>query len=72
MNEIKAIVTGPEEAYDYEAELWCGGELMAVTVLHDGRLHLRIDPRRDGLPWLADMTTLARALADAEQRLAAY
>ncbi|MDW5594236.1 hypothetical protein VSS74_07810 [Conexibacter stalactiti] len=72
MNAIKAIVTGPEEAYNYEAELWCANELMAVTVVHDGRLHLRIDPRPDGSPWLADTTTLARALAEAEQRLAAY
>jgi hypothetical protein len=72
MNEISAIVTGPEEAYDNEAEIWCANELMGVTVLHEGRLHLRIDPRRDGSPWLADVTSLARALADAEQRLAAY
>jgi hypothetical protein len=72
MNAINAIVTGPEEAYDNEAEIWCANELMGVTVLHEGRLHLRIDPRPDGLPWLADVTTLARALADAEQRLAAY
>jgi hypothetical protein len=72
MNEINAIVTGPEEAYDNEAELWCANELMGVTVLHEGRLHLRIDPRPDGSPWLADVTSLARALADAEQRLAAY
>jgi hypothetical protein len=72
MNEINAIVTGPEEAYDNEAEIWCANELMAVTVLHEGRLHLRIDPRPDGSPWLADVTSLARALADAEQRLAAY
>jgi hypothetical protein len=43
-----------------------------VTVLHEGRLHLRIDPRRDGSPWLADVESLARALAEAEQRLAAY
>jgi hypothetical protein len=72
MNEIKVIVTGPEEAYDNEAEFWCGDELMAVTVLHQGRLHLRIDPRADGSPWLADTTSLARSLAEAEQRLAAY
>jgi hypothetical protein len=72
MTEIKVIVTGPEEAYDNEAELWCANELMAVTVLHEGRLHLRIDPRPDGSPWLADVVSLARALADAEQRLAAY
>jgi hypothetical protein len=43
-----------------------------VTVLHEGRLHLRIDPRPDGGPWLADMESLARCLAEAEQRLAAY
>jgi hypothetical protein len=43
-----------------------------VTVLHDGRLHLRIHPRADGSPWLADVGSLARGLADAEQRLAAY
>ena len=42
------------------------------TVLHEGRLHLRIDPRADGSPWLADVASLARALAEAEQRLAAY
>ena len=72
MNEINAIVTGPEEAYDNEAEIWCASELMGVTVLHEGRLHLRIDPRPDGSPWLADVTSLARALADAEQRLASY
>ena len=72
MTEITVIVTGPEEAYDYEAELWCGNELMAVTVLHEGRLHLRIDPRSDGSPWLADVVSLGRSLAEAEQRLAAY
>ena len=72
MNKINVIVTGPEEAYDYEAELWCGHELMGFTVLHEGRLHLRIDPRADGSPWLADVDSLANALAEAEQRLAAY
>jgi hypothetical protein len=45
---------------------------MGVTVLHQRRLHLRIDPRADGSPWLAEATSLARALADAEERLAAY
>jgi hypothetical protein len=57
MNEINVIVTGPEEAYDNEAEFWCGNELMGVTVLHQGRLHLRIDPRADGAPWLADVAS---------------
>jgi hypothetical protein len=72
MTEIDVIVTGPEEAYDGEAEFWCANELMGVTVLHEGRLHLRIDPRDDGSPWLADVDSLARSLAEAEQRLAAY
>ena len=72
MTEITVVVTGPEEAYNCEAELWRANELMGVTVLHEGRLHLRIDPRPDGSPWLADVTSLARALAVAEQRLAAY
>jgi hypothetical protein len=72
MTEIKVIITGPEEAYDYEAELWCANELMGVTVLHEGRLHLRIDPRADGLPWLADVESLARSLAEADERLGAF
>ena len=72
MTEINVVVTGPEEAYDNEAEFWCANELIGTTVLHEGRLHLQIDPRRDGGPWLLDTTSLARALAEAEQRLAAY
>jgi hypothetical protein len=72
MTEIRTIVTGPEEAYNNEAEFWCANELMGFTVLHEGRLHLRIDPRADGLPWLADTASLARALAEASERLAAY
>jgi hypothetical protein len=72
MTEVKVIVTGPEEAYDNEAEFWCANELMGVTVLHDGRLHLRIDPRADGAPWRAEATSLARSLAEAEALLAAY
>jgi hypothetical protein len=72
MTEIRTIVTGPEEAYNNEAEFWCANELMGFTVLDEGRLHLRIDPRADGLPWLADTASLARALAEANERLAAY
>ena len=72
MSEISVIVTGPEEAYDNVAEFWCAKELMGMTVMHQARVHLRIDPRADGMPWLADAASLARALADAKQRLAAY
>ena len=38
------VVASPEEAYDNEAEFWQGNELIGVTLLHEGRLHLRIDP----------------------------
>ncbi|HYH91393.1 MAG TPA: hypothetical protein VEX67_19330 [Solirubrobacteraceae bacterium] len=72
MTEINVIVTGPEEAYNNEAEFWCANEQIGFTVLHQGRLHLRIDPRADGLPWLADVVSLAHALTEAEERLAAY
>ena len=70
MTEIKVIVT--EEGYDYEAEFWRGTELIGVTVLHEGRLHLRIDPRSDGSQGVAEVASLARSLAEADQRLAAY
>lgn len=69
---VRAIVVSPEEAVDGNAEFWCGSELMAITVLHEGRLHLRVDPRRDGEPWLIDTDSLALALQDASQQIAAY
>lgn len=72
MTEINVIVTGPEEAYDGVAEFWSAHELLGTTVLHQGRLHLRIDPRADGMPWLADVVSLGRALGEAKQRLSAY
>jgi hypothetical protein len=72
MTVVKVIVTGPEEAYNGEAEFWCANEMLGVTVLHEGRLHLRIDPRPNGEPWLADAVTLARSLAEAKERLASY
>ena len=61
MNAIEVIVARPEEAYNNEAEFWSAGQLMGVTVLHEGRLHLRIDPRDDGSPWLADVVSLGRS-----------
>ena len=72
MTQINVIVTGPEEAFDGIAEFWSTNELMAATVLHQGRLHLRVDSRADGMPWLADVVNLAHALGEAKQRLAAY
>ena len=72
MPPVRVIVVSPEEAMDGNAEFWLGGEMMAVTVLYDGRLHLRIDPRRDGEPWLIETTSLALALEDAARQIARY
>jgi hypothetical protein len=72
MPAVRAVVVSAEEAYDGNAELWCGDQLMAITVLQDGALQLRIDPRADGEPWLVETTSLARALRDAGCQIAAY
>ena len=72
MPPVRVVVTGPEEAADFNTEFWCGGELMAITVLYDGQLHLRIDPRRDGEPWLIETTSLGLALESAAQQIAQY
>jgi hypothetical protein len=72
MPSVRSIVVSAEEAADGNAEFWCGSELMAVTVLHEGRLHLRVEPRADGEPWLIETTSLALALEQAAQQLAAY
>jgi hypothetical protein len=72
MPPIRVIVVSAEEAWDGNAELWLGNELMGVTVLYDSRLHLRIDARRDGEPWLIETAGLARALETAAEQIAAY
>jgi hypothetical protein len=59
MVPIRVIVAAPEAG---TAELWSGDERLAVTVRYEGRLHLRIDPRVDGQPWMIDTTALALAL----------
>ena len=72
MPPVRVIVASPEEAADANVEFWIGAEQVAVTVLYDGRLHLRIDPRRDGEPWLIETTSLALALESATRQLAEY
>ena len=64
---IRVVVAGPDEA-----ELWCGDELLTVTFLYDGRLHLKIEPRADGQPWLIDATSLGLAVDEAARQIAAY
>ncbi len=70
MTPIRVNVAGAAGASDVNAELWIGDELMAVTVLYDGRLHLRIVPRPDGEPWLIETTSLVLALENAARQIA--
>jgi hypothetical protein len=72
MTQVNVIVASAEEAYNGNAEFWCANELMAITVINEGQLQLRIDPRADGSPWLVDTTSLALGLAEATRQLAAY
>ena len=72
MSQISVSVVSAEEAYDGVAELWCGSELMGVTILSEGELQLRIAARADGLPWLVDTISLGHALEEATHQLAAY
>jgi hypothetical protein len=72
MPPVRVIVAGSEDASDPNAELWVGGERMAVTFLYDGRQHLRIEPRPDGKPWLIETASLALALENAARQVAEY
>ena len=56
---VHVSVVSPEEAYNGNAEFWCGNQLMAVTVINDGQLQLSIEPRADGSPWLVETTSFA-------------
>ena len=69
---VHVSVVSAEEAYNGNAEFWCGNELMAVTVLNEGQLQLSIEARADGSPWLVDTTSLALGLAEATRQLAAF
>ncbi len=70
--DIHVSVVSPEEAYNGNAEFWCGDELMGLTIVDDGQLKLRIEARADGSHWLVDTASLARGLAEAARLLAAY
>ncbi len=69
MPPVRVVVPSSENASDSSAELWVGGELMAVAFRYDGRLHLRIKPRPDGEPWLIETAGLALALDSAERQI---
>lgn len=71
-SRIRVEVVSPEEAAEGIAEFWCGPELMAVTEIYEGQLHLRVEARADGLPWMIETTSLAAGLVEAVTLLAAY
>ena len=70
MPPVQVILAGSDDASDPNAELWVGGELLAATFVYDGRLHLRIEPRPDGQPWLIESAGLALALDKAQRQIA--
>jgi hypothetical protein len=72
MPRINVIAVSAEEAAEGITEFWCGSELMAITIFDEGQLQLRIEPRRDGAPWLIETASLAEGLAEASRQLAAY
>jgi hypothetical protein len=72
MPPVQVVLASSEDASDPAAELWVGGELMAVTFLYDGRLHLRIEARPDGEPWLMETAGLALALDSAARQIAEH
>ena len=55
-----------------EIEVWCGDQRLAVAFVYDARLHLRIEPRADGRPWVVDATGLTLAVDEAARRIGAY
>jgi hypothetical protein len=72
MHEIKVITTSAEEAEHGVAELWAGGEQIAYTLLDEGELTLRIEPRHGGGPVVIAVRHLTAALAEVDRVLAVY
>ena len=72
MPPVRVIATPSDSATDPAAEFWVGDDRMAGTVVYDGRLHLRIEPRPDGEPWMIEAASLALALESAAHQMADY
>jgi len=72
MPPVRVIATRSDSAADPAAEFWVGEDRMAVTLVYDGRLHLRIEPRPDGEPWVMEAASLALALESAADQMADY
>ena len=72
MHEIRVSIVSPEAADHGVAELWVADELIGYTILDDGDLMLRIEPRRDRTAVVVGALSLARAISRAEQLLEKY
>ena len=72
MHEIKVITISAEEAEHGVAELWADGQQIAYTLLDDGELKLRFEPRRDGTPVVIGLRSLTNALAEVDRHVASY
>jgi hypothetical protein len=72
MHEIRVSVVSPEAADHGVAELWAAGELIGYTILDDGDLMLRIEPRHDHGAVVLGARSLAQALGRAEHLLETY
>ena len=69
MHEVHVRVMSPEAAAGGIAEFWTGGQLIGYTLLKDGDLMVRIEPRRGGAV-VVGAHSLAEALRRASLMLA--
>jgi hypothetical protein len=68
-HELIVSVVSPEEAEYGTAEFWAGDRLFGFTLVEDGELVLRIQPRTDGGTVVVSAHSLAEALARAKTLL---
>jgi hypothetical protein len=72
VHDICVSVISAEATSFGVAELWSGSRMIGFTVLDDGDLMLRIEPRDDGAPVVVGVHGLVTALAEADRLLASY
>ena len=63
MHEIRVSILSPEAADHGVAELWVADELIGYTILEDGDLILRVEPRRDRTQVVTGARSLAQVIA---------
>ena len=72
MREIEVITISAEEAEHGVAELWADGQQIAYTLLDDGELKLRFEPRHDGTPVVVGLRSMTEALAEVDRIIALH